>query len=106
LDLPAGFATPSRMAAAAGPLSRTLAPRASLVDADGTAAQASRVEFRDGAVSFSRVRHFDETKAPGLTRVTVADERHPFDSSVLFEQRLDGLFGGTEIQIAYINILH
>jgi hypothetical protein len=68
--------------------------------------QVVAVQARNCAVSFRRVRHFDEGEASRTTRVAIGHQVHAFHSAIRFEKGADRLFRCAEIQVANENILH
>ncbi len=64
------------------------------------------VESGDSPESFIVVTHFDESKPPGLPRITIGDDTYTVNRPVLLKQRSNGIFGCPEAEISYENIFH
>lgn len=64
------------------------------------------VQSRNGVVGSGGVGHLDERKPAGLASITIPDNADSIDGAVLFEKGTDGVLGGAEIKVAYIDALH
>jgi len=73
-------------AAAAATLVSLARPR--LVHFQGSSAKFRPVDGVDCGLALGIVRHLDESKAPGSTRITVRHDRHALDLTVLPEELL------------------
>src|SRR6266404_7285752 len=79
---------------------------AGFIDVQGAAIQVGAVQSRDGLVAFGVVGHLDEPEASGLSSVAVGYDAHAVDCAEWFKQGANLLFGCTEAEVSYKNILH
>jgi len=77
-----------------------------LIDFEYPSVEFLSVESGDGPESFIVATHFNESKSPGLSGVTIGNDTYSFNGSVLLKQRSNGTFGCPEAEICYENILH
>src|SRR5712692_3338736 len=114
--LPARFARLTRMAAVvvASPATGALAAwaaaalcfRPRLVHVQGAPAQLFAVERRNGFLSFSGIRHFDECKSSRTAGVAIGHNANLLDCAMRFEQGPQLCFAGTVRDVANKKLLH
>src|SRR5204862_8161182 len=73
----------------------------SLADFEGATVEVGGVQRLHGARGVG-IRHLNEAETTRATRVTVDDQRHFLDGTVLGKQGAHGLVGRREWQISYI----
>jgi hypothetical protein len=84
----------------------TVLPGTGLVDIEYPSVEFFSIKSGDGPLSFIVATHFDESKSPGLSGVTIGNDTYALNGSVLLKQRSNGAFGCPEAEIRYENILH
>ena len=80
--------------------------RTGFIHVDRPAVQILAIKFEDRPIPFGVVGHFDESEAPGLSGVSVGHDADPINGTVWFKQRSNRIFGSTEAEVSYKNILH
>ena len=84
----------------------TILPRPGFTDADGAAFEVGIVQTGYGLPARTAVAHLNKTKPPRLSRITISQNRHAFDSSVLCKQRSNGVFRCGVAEIPYEDFVH
>jgi hypothetical protein len=98
----AAFATST----AAATTESTVLFRTGFVDVQRTAVELPAVQLGNGPVAFGIIRHFDEPKATGLSRVTVGHYTDAINGTIRFKHGANRIFGCTEAEISYKNVFH
>ena len=104
--LTAKTTTAAFAAATAATAESTVLFRTGFVNVQRTAIQFPAIQLGNRPVAFGIVRHFDEPKAAGLSRVPIGHHTHAIDGAIRFKHGANRIFGSTEAEISYKNVFH
>jgi hypothetical protein len=94
------------MAAATTTAEPTVFLRTRFVDLQISTVEFSSIQSSDCTLRFIVPAHLNESKASGLSRITVRDQVYSFNGSILFEQRSNVCFGCAEAKVSNKYIFH
>jgi hypothetical protein len=92
--------------AAATTAEPTVFLRTRFVDLQISTVEFSSIQSSDCTLRFIVPAHLNESKASGLSRITVRDQVYSFNGSILFEQRSNVCFGCAEAKVSNKYIFH
>lgn len=81
-------------------------PRTCFVDVHGSSSKLPAVQSGDCFFGFGVVGHLNKSKASGLTGLAIGHNTDTFNGSVSFKKGTDRVFGRSEAEVSYKNVLH
>jgi hypothetical protein len=78
--------------------------RTGFVHGHRSTVKVTAVKPSDGLIPFRVVAHFDESEAPGLSRIPVGHDADPINGTISRKHGSNGIFGCTEAEVSYKNI--
>jgi hypothetical protein len=97
-------ALPAKAAAAAA--ARALGLGTGFVDIQRATVEIGPVQSGDGFLALGVVGHFDESKAPGLTRIAISDDVYTPNRAIRREKGTDRILRRPKAEISYKDVLH
>src|SRR5437879_134366 len=76
------------------------------IDVDGSPTKVGSIQSRNGLFGLGIVRHFNESEASRLPRITVGDQVHTLHRAIRFEKRTEILLSSSETEVPDENIFH
>jgi len=115
LKLPAGNSSVVTISVAtiAGAVgAESSAPKAAIrlwtgfIDVDGSSANVTAIQSRNGSFSFIGFRHFDEPKASGSTAIAVRHNAGSFHGSEIFKHGAKSFIRRPKTEVSYKYVFH
>jgi hypothetical protein len=80
--------------------------RTSFADVQGSAVELLAIQFCDCPIRFRIIAHLNESKASGLTGVSIRDQADTVNRTKCFKHGSNRIFGSPEAEIPYENLFH